>query len=190
LLIRPRAFFAERPRQGSLLGPLIFAAACIEAATLLAELLAMAGVPGVPVVWPFHQTVVAPDVAPGRQTPAGLLLSALVAPLAGVLLVTAVAAAGHRMLRLVAGPRTAGFRATFRVAAYSTVAALGVWLPYIGPAFLLHAVAVAVAGVRELHRLPPTRAAAAVVVPIGLLIGVVGVMQVVAAVALLVFNVG
>lgn len=192
LLIRPGAFFQEESVRGGLLGPLVVGLACIETATLLGGLLRMAGIPGVPGLWPFHQTIIAGDGASARGglTPEGLLVSVLLAPVVGTLLVALVAGIGHRMVRVFAPARTAGFGATFRVVSYSAVAALGAWLPYIGPLCLLHAVAIGVAGVRTVHRVPIRRAAAAVVSPIVLLVGVLGVMQVVAAVALLVFNYG
>lgn len=192
LLFRPRAFFVDEPARGSLLGPLVTGLACIETATLLGEVLRMAGVRGVLIPWPFHQTVMVSGVEPSlaSQTPEGLLMSVLVAPLAGALLLALVAGAGHYMVRTVAPAKTAGFGATFRVVCYSAVAALGAWVPYIGALCLVHAAAIGVAGVRVMHRLPARRAATAVVSPIALLVTVFGVMQVLAAVALLVFNYG
>jgi len=192
LLFRPSAFFQDEPARGSLLGPLVTGLACIETATFLGEVLRMEGVRGVPIPWPFHQFVLVGGMepSPDSQTPVGLLLSVLVAPLAGALLLALVAGAGHYMVRTVAPAGTAGFGATFRVVCYSAVAALGAWVPHIGVLCLIHATAIGVAGVRVVHRLPARRAATAVVSPITLLVTVFGVMQVLAAVALLVFNYG
>jgi hypothetical protein len=43
---RPAAFFAGLPRQGGLLGPLVFALVCIEVSAILVGLLTFLGVPG------------------------------------------------------------------------------------------------------------------------------------------------
>ena len=46
VVLQPQAFFAGLPRQGSLLGPLVFALVCIEVSVLLVGLLTFLGVPG------------------------------------------------------------------------------------------------------------------------------------------------
>src|ERR671917_344145 len=46
VVLRPQAFFAGLPRQGSLLGPLVFALVCIEVSVLLVGLLTFLDVPG------------------------------------------------------------------------------------------------------------------------------------------------
>jgi|SRR5215203_5057122 len=52
---QPQAFFAGLPRQGSLLGPLVFALVCIEISVLLVGLLTFLDVPG-GVTWLFSRT--------------------------------------------------------------------------------------------------------------------------------------
>ena len=46
VVLRPQAFFAGLPRQGSLVGPLVFALVCIEISVLLVGLLTFLDVPG------------------------------------------------------------------------------------------------------------------------------------------------
>src|SRR4028118_402872 len=46
VVLQPRTFFAELPRQGGLLGPLVFALVCIEVSVLLVGLLTFLGIPG------------------------------------------------------------------------------------------------------------------------------------------------
>jgi hypothetical protein len=46
VVLQPRAFFAGLPRQGSLLGPLVFALMCIEVSVILVGLLTSLDVPG------------------------------------------------------------------------------------------------------------------------------------------------
>jgi hypothetical protein len=52
LVLQPTAFFAGLPRQGSLLGPLVFALICIEVSVVLIGLLTFLGLPG-GVTWLF-----------------------------------------------------------------------------------------------------------------------------------------
>src|SRR5918998_1977934 len=46
VLLQPTAFFAGLPRQGSFLGPLVFALICIEVSVVLVGLLTFLGTPG------------------------------------------------------------------------------------------------------------------------------------------------
>jgi hypothetical protein len=46
VVLQPTAFFAGLPRQGSFLGPLVFALICIEVSVVLVGLLTFLGVPG------------------------------------------------------------------------------------------------------------------------------------------------
>jgi hypothetical protein len=52
VVLQPTAFFANLPRQGSLLGPLVFALICIEVSVFLVVLLTFLGTPG-GVTWLF-----------------------------------------------------------------------------------------------------------------------------------------
>lgn len=192
LLLQPREFFARVPREGGLLKPLLSAIVCLEVSTILSGLMNLAGVPGAPVLRPLHQTIVVDGIgpAPGGQTVPGLIASLLLAPLVGTLVVGITALVGHRLvLRFVKPPRH-GFAATFRIVAYSAVATLGAWLPYLWPAFLLHSLVLSVIGVREVYGASPRRAALAVLLPVGLFVVVIALILIVAAIALLVFHYG
>jgi hypothetical protein len=52
VVLQPTAFFAGLPRQGSFLGPLVFALICIEVSVVLVGLLTFLGTPG-GVTWLF-----------------------------------------------------------------------------------------------------------------------------------------
>jgi hypothetical protein len=52
VVLQPTAFFAGLPRQGSVLGPLVFALICIEISVILVGLLTFLGTPG-GVTWLF-----------------------------------------------------------------------------------------------------------------------------------------
>src|SRR5215207_5673305 len=52
VVLQPTAFFAGLPRQGSLLGPLVFALICIEVYVVLVGLLTFLGTPG-GITWLF-----------------------------------------------------------------------------------------------------------------------------------------
>src|SRR5215203_1851314 len=140
VVLQPTAFFADLPRQGSLLNPLVFALVCIEISVILVGLLTFIDVPG-GITWLFG--------ARGNQ---GFLvfLTALVT---------------HLLVILVVGSGHSGFGATFRIVAYSSVTSLAGWLPFIGWIFSLYRLYLATVGIREMHSTTTGRALLVVLLP-------------------------
>src|SRR5215204_5424838 len=86
-----QAFFAGLPRQGSLLGPLVFALVCIEISVLLVGLLTFLDVPG-GVTWLFG--------ARGNQGFLAFLGGLVIAPIAGTVGVFLTALVTHLLVIL------------------------------------------------------------------------------------------
>jgi hypothetical protein len=156
LVLQPTAFFAGLPRQGSLLGPLVFALICIEVSVVLIGLLTFLGLPG-GVTWLF-----------GVRDDQGLLAfvgGLVIAPIAGTVGVFLTALVMHLLVILVVGSGHSGFGATFRIVAYSSVTSLLGWLPFIGWIFSLYRLFLATVGIREMHATTTGRALLVVVLP-------------------------
>ena len=156
VILQPRAFFAELPRQGSLLGPLVFALVCIEISVLLVGLLTFLGVPG-GVTWLVG--------ARGNQGFLAFVGGLVIAPLAAAVGVFLTALVTHLLVILVVGSGHSGFGATFRVVAYSSVTSLLGWLPFIGWIFSLYRLFLATVGIREMHSTTTGRALLVVLLP-------------------------
>ena len=115
VLLQPATFFAGLPRQGSLLGPLVFALICIEISVVLVGILTFIDVPG-GVTWLFG--------ARGNQGFLAFLGGLVIAPIAGAVGVFLSALVTHLLVLLVVGSGHSGFGSTFRVASYSSVTSL------------------------------------------------------------------
>jgi hypothetical protein len=155
-VLQPTAFFANLPRQGSLLGPLVFALICIEVSVILVGLLTFLGLPG-GVTWLF-----------GVRDDQGFLAfvgGLVIAPIAGTVGVFLTALVTHLLVILVVGSGHSGFGATFRIVAYSSVTSLIGWLPFIGWIFSLYRLFLATVGIREMHATTTGRALLVVVFP-------------------------
>jgi hypothetical protein len=156
LVLQPTAFFANLPRQGSLLGPLVFALVCIEVAVVLVGLLTFLGIPG-GVTWLF-----------GVRDDQGFLAflgGLVIAPIAGAVGVFLTALVTHLLVILVVGSGHSGFGATFRIVSYSSVTSLLGWLPFIGWIFSLYRLFLATVGIREMHATTTGKALLIVVLP-------------------------
>src|SRR5215212_4474057 len=129
VVLQPRAFFAGLPRQGSFLGPLVFALICIEVSALLVGLLTFLDVPG-GVTWLFG--------ARGDQGFLEFLGGLVIAPIAGAVGVFLSALVTHVLVILVVGSGHSGFGATFRVVSYSSVTSLLGWIPFVGWIFSVY----------------------------------------------------
>src|SRR5215213_6390206 len=126
VVFQPTVFFAGLPRQGSFLGPLVFALICIEVSVVLVGLLTIVNVPG-GVTWFVGGLVIAPIAGT-----VGVFLAALVT---------------HLLVILVVGSGHSGFGATFRIVAYSSVTSLLGWIPFIGWIFSLYRLYLATVGI-------------------------------------------
>jgi hypothetical protein len=156
MVLQPTAFFAGLPRQGSLLGPLVFALICIEVSVILVGLLTFLGVPG-GVTWLFG--------ARGDQGFLAFVGGLVIAPIAGAVGVFLSALVTHLLVILVVGSGHSGFGATFRIVSYSSVTSLVGWIPFIGWIFSLYRLYLATVGIREMHSTTMGRALLVVLLP-------------------------
>src|SRR5215204_4269365 len=149
VVFQPTAFFVVLPRQGSLLGPLVFALICIEVSVILVGLLTFLGTPG-GVTWLFG--------ARGDQGFLAFLGGLVIAPIAGTVGVFFTALVMHLLVILVVGSGHSGFGATFRIVCYSSVTSLLGWIPFVGWLFSLYRLYLATVGIREMHATTTGRA--------------------------------
>jgi hypothetical protein len=177
VVLQPAAFFAGLPRQGSFLGPLIFALICVEISAILVGLLTFIDVPG-GVTWLFG--------ARGDQGFLAFVGGLVVAPIAATVGVFLTALVTHLLVLLVVGQGHSGFGATFRIVCYSSVTSLLGWIPFVGWLFSLYRLYLATVGIREMHSTSTGRALLVVLLPAILILALV--VVVVGASAVLFFR--
>ena len=158
VVLQPVGFFAGLPRRGSLLNPLVFALICTEIAAIVGGILSLAGVGGAFVTGYGFQ-------APENQGLGEFVGSVVFAPMGGAIGVFVVAGIAHLLVRLVVGANNAGFGATFRVAAYTSVTSLVSWIPFVGGLLALYGIYLSVVGIREMHNTTTGKALVVVVLP-------------------------
>jgi hypothetical protein len=159
VVLQPVGFFAGLPRRGSLLNPLVFALICTEIAAILGGILSLAGAGGAFVTGYGFQV-------PDNQGFGEFIGSVILAPIGGVIGVFVVAGIAHLLVRLVVGVTNAGFGATFRVAAYTSVTSLVSWIPFVGGLLALYGIYLAVVGIREMHNTTTSKALVVVLLPV------------------------
>jgi hypothetical protein len=159
VVLQPVGFFAGLPRRGSLLNPLVFALICTEIAAIFGGILSLAGAGGAFVAGYGLQV-------PENQGFGEFIGSVVLAPIGGTIGVFVVAGIAHLLVRLVVGATNAGFRATFRVAAYTSVTSLVSWIPFIGELLALYGIYLAVVGIREMHSTTTGKALIIVLLPV------------------------
>ena len=163
VVLQPVGFFAELPRSGSLLNPLIFALICTEISAILGGILRLAGVgEGFLAGYGFQ--------VPENQDFGEFIGSIIFAPIGGVIGVFVVAGIGQLVVRLVVGATNSGFGATFRVASYTGVTSLVSWIPIIGGILALYGIYLAVVGIREMHGTTTGKAVIVVLFPVILIL--------------------
>ena len=158
-VLQPVGFFAGLPRRGSLLNPLVFALICTEIAAILGGILSLAGVGGAFVTGYGFQV-------PENQSFGEFIGSVVFAPIGSAIGVFVVAGIAHLLVRLVVGANNAGFGATFRVAAYTSVTSLVSWIPFVGGLLALYGIYLGVVGIREMHDTTTRKALVVVVLPV------------------------
>jgi hypothetical protein len=158
VVLQPVGFFAGLPRRGSLLNPLVFALICTEIAAIVGGILSLAGVGGAFVTGYGFQ-------APENQGLGEFIGSVVFAPMGGAIGVFVVAGIAHLLVRLVVGANNAGFGATFRVAAYTSVTSVVSWIPFVGGLLALYGIYLSVVGIREMHNTTTGKALVVVVLP-------------------------
>jgi hypothetical protein len=156
VVFQPAAFFGGLPRQGSFLGPLVFALICIEISAILVGLLTFIDVPG---------GLTSMFGARGNQGFLAFVGGLVIVPIAGTVGVFLTALVTHLLVILVVGSGHSGFGATFRIISYSSVTSLLGWLPFIGWIFSLYRLYLATVGIREMHGTTTGRALLVVLLP-------------------------
>ena len=159
VVLQPVGFFAGLPRRGSLLNPLVSALICTEIAAILVGILSLAGVGGAFVTGYGFQV-------PENQGLGEFIGSVVFAPVGSAIGVFVVAGIAHLLVRLVVGATNAGFGATFRVAAYTSVTSLVSWIPFVGGLLALYGIYISVVGIREMHSTTMGKALVVVVLPV------------------------
>ena len=159
VVLQPVGFFAGLPRRGSLLNPLVFALICTEIAAIVGGILSLAGVGGAFVTGYGFQV-------PENQGLGEFIGSVVFAPIGSAIGVFVVAGIAHLLVRLVVGANNAGFGATFRVAAYTSVTSLVSWIPFVGGLLALYGIYLSVVGIREMHNTTTGKALVVVVLPV------------------------
>ena len=159
VVLQPVGFFAGLPRRGSLLNPLVFALICTEIAAIVGGILSLAGVGGAFVTGYGFQV-------PENQGLGEFIGSVVFAPVGSAIGVFVVAGIAHLLVRLVVGATNAGFGATFRVAAYTSVTSLVSWIPFVGGLLALYGIYLSVVGIREMHHTTTGKALVVVVLPV------------------------
>ena len=159
VVLQPVGFFAGLPRRGSLLNPLVFALICTEIAAIVGGILSLAGIGGAFVTGYGFQV-------PENQGLGEFIGSVVFAPVGSAIGVFVVAGIAHLLVRLVVGANNAGFGATFRVAAYTSVTSLVSWIPFVGGLLALYGIYLAVVGIREMHNTTTRKALVVVVLPV------------------------
>ncbi len=156
VVFQPAAFFASLPRQGSFVGPLVFALICVEISAILVGLLTFIDVPG---------GVTSLFGARGNQGFLAFVGGLVIAPLAAAVGVFLSALLTHLLVLLVVGSGHSGFGSTFRVVCYSSVTSLLGWIPFVGWIFSLYRLYLATVGIREMHSTTTGRALLVVLLP-------------------------
>jgi hypothetical protein len=159
VVLQPVGFFAGLPRRGSLLNPLVFALICTEIAAIVGGILSLAGIGGAFVTGYGFQV-------PENQGLGEFIGSVVFAPIGSAIGVFVVAGIAHLLVRLVVGATNAGFGATFRVAAYTSVTSLVSWIPFVGGLLALYGIYLSVVGIREMHSTTTGKALVVVVLPV------------------------
>ena len=147
----PVGFFRGIRRQGDLVNPLIFAIICYEVSAILGGLLSWAGVYG-------------------SEGFGSFLVSIILAPIFAAIGLFIGAGILHLLVMLIIGSGNAGFEATFRVSAYSSVTSLVSWIPVIGWIASLYGIYLAIVGMREVHSTTTGKAAIVVLIPAAVVI--------------------
>jgi hypothetical protein len=156
VVLQPAAFFAGLPRQGSFLGPLVFALICVEVSAVLVGLLTFIDVPG---------GITSMVGVTGNQGFLAFLGGLVITPIAATVGIFLTALVTHLLVILVVGSGHSGFGATFRIVSYSSVTSLLGWIPFIGWIFSLYRLYLATVGIREMHGTTTGRALVVVLLP-------------------------
>jgi hypothetical protein len=144
--LHPITFFAEIPRRGGFLSPLLFAIICGEISAILGGLLSLLlGVGGTQGFQSFLNPI-------GVYTDyLGFIGTLIAVPFVVAISLFIYAGIFHLLVRLIVGAGNSGYEATFRVPSYATVVSLVSWIPIIGLLASLYSLYLQIVGLREIH---------------------------------------
>lgn len=156
IAFNPAGFFSRMVRQGDYINPVVFGLICAE-------------------VWAVLQGIVMVFLALAGFGEVGgafgsLVLYALLAPIAGAMALFVRAGVLHLLVALIVKPRTTGFETTFRASTYSLMPLLLAWIPILGPIISgIWSTVLAILGIRDGHSTSTGKAAAVVLIPVGVM---------------------
>ena len=156
IAFNPVSFFSGMVRQGDYTNPLVFGLIITE-------------------VWAVLQGIVMVFLALVGFGEIGgafgsLVLYALLAPIAGAMALFVRAGVLHLLVALIVKPQTTGFETTFRASSYSLMPVLLAWIPILGPIISgIWSTVLAVLGIRDGHSTSTGKAAAVVLIPVGVM---------------------
>ncbi len=158
VLLNPRSFFQGIERRGNFVAPLVFALICSAIGGILSGIIG------------FFVTLLREGIGAAFLTLTG---SIFLTPIFAAIGLFVGAGIWHVLVMLLVRPSNAGFEATFRVAAYSSVIQLITWLaaiPIVGSIVALlagiYGLYIAYFGIQEVHFTTRQRAAAVVAIPV------------------------
>jgi hypothetical protein len=149
VITAPANFFRGIRRQGDFVNPLLFAIICYEISAILGGLLGLVGVG-----------------MGGTQGFGSFIVSLILAPVFAAIGLFIGAGIIHLLVMLIVGSSNAGYEATFRVSAFSSVTSLVSWIPIVGLIASLYGVYIAIMGIREVHSTTTGKAALVVLIPV------------------------
>ena len=152
IVLHPVRFFAELPKQGNFLNPLVFALICSEILAILRGVLIMllvvgAGAQGGQRFLEGVSRLLGVEATLSLVAIGPIIIMPVLAPI-GLLITTSIL---HVVVRLVVGAESPGIKATFRVPSYAAVTNLISWVPIISVLALLYSAYLQVVGIREMH---------------------------------------
>jgi hypothetical protein len=154
VVLQPADFYRGIQRRGDFLNPLIFAIICYEIYTILAGLLAVAGIGG-------------------QRGFGGFIVSLILAPIGAAIGLFIGASILHLLVMIIVGSGNSGYEATFRVGSYAAVTSLVSWIPLIGWIASLYGIYLAIVGIREVHATTTGKAALVVLIPVAVVLVIV-----------------
>jgi hypothetical protein len=159
VVLNPVGFFQGIPRQGNFVNPLVFALICAVVSGILGGIV---------------NFLIGLAFSSGNQGVTSAFLSLIgniiLTPIGVAIGVFIGAGIYHLLVLLLVRPSNAGFEATFRVVAYTSVIQLVSWIPLVGIIAGLYGVVLSVFGIREVHNTTTGRALAVVLIPIAVVV--------------------
>jgi len=161
IVTQPVAFFRGMQRQGDFVNPLIFSLICWEISAIIGGILGILG------------SVVGLGTRGVGGSLGSFLGSLILTPIIAAIVLVIAAAIIHLLVILIVKPVDTTFETTFRIVAYSDVAALIFWIPILGGIVggIWYTV-LSIFGVREAHSTTMGQAALVVLAP-GIVVAII-----------------